>query len=132
MALLRARKAVMKPDLLKTGTPPYVAVILNFKLMDVDLADYFHHSDRLMARAQELPGFYGEEAIRLDDRNGLSVSYWRSLEDIQEWREDPDHTEIRNLGIANWYESYDLRIVEIVRSYCLRNRQEGGGSCRLW
>ena len=76
-----------------------------------------------MERALQLPGFYGEEAIRLEDRNGLTVSYWRSLEDIKGWRDDAKHTATRRLGIANWYERYDLRVAEVSRSYGLGREQ---------
>ncbi len=70
-----------------------------------------------MNKTMRLPGFYGEEAIRLEDRNGLTVSYWRCLGDIKEWRDDTEHTTTRRLGIENWYQQFDLRVVEINRSY---------------
>lgn len=107
----------MKPRLLETGVPPYFAVIFSFRLRDVDLSEYHRRSGLLMDKAMRLPGFYGEEAIRLEDRNGLTVSYWRSLEDIKEWRDDTQHKATRRLGTKNWYQQYDSRVVEIRRSY---------------
>ena len=118
----------MKPKLLETGVPPYFAVIFSFRLRDVDLSEYYRKSDLLMDKAMRLPGFYGEEAIRLEDRNGLTVSYWRSLEDIKEWRDDTEHKATRRLGIANWYQQYDLRVAEITRAYGLGREQVQGQS----
>lgn len=115
----------MKPQLLETGVPPYFAVIFSFRLRDVNLSEYHRRSGLLMDKAMRLSGFYGEEAIRLEDRNGLTVSYWRSLEDIKEWRDDTEHKATRLLGTKNWYQQYDLRVVEINRSYGLdRSQQE--------
>ena len=112
-----ARRNRLKPKLLETGAPPYFAVVFSFRLRDVDLSEDYRRSGLLMDRAMRLPGFYGEEAIRLEDRNGLIVSYWRSLEDLKEWQDDTEHKATGRLGIANWYQQYDLRVVEIKRSY---------------
>ncbi len=38
----------------------------------MDLSEYYRRSDLLMDKTLRLPGFYGEEAIRLEDRNGLT------------------------------------------------------------
>jgi heme-degrading monooxygenase HmoA len=110
---------MIMPKLLETGVPPYLAVIFNYRLRDVDLGEYYRGQERLMNKALRLPGFYGEEAIRLGDQNGVSVSYWRSPEDIKEWRDDLDHKATRRLGIANWYQQYDLRVAQITRTYGL-------------
>lgn len=109
----------MKLKLLETPAPPYFAVIFKFQMEDIDLTEYRSRSGALMERAIQLPGFYGEEAIRLENGQGLSISYWQSLEAIKEWRADPDHTATRAEGIRSWYNSYDLRVARINRAHGL-------------
>jgi heme-degrading monooxygenase HmoA len=47
----------------------------------------------------------------------ISISYWDSLDDIQDWRENPDHLKAQTLGASRWYRSIEIEIVELIRDY---------------
>jgi hypothetical protein len=47
----------------------------------------------------------------------IAISYWRSLDDIQRWKEDPLHQSAQQQGKDCWYSGYQVEIVEILRRY---------------
>jgi heme-degrading monooxygenase HmoA len=47
----------------------------------------------------------------------ISISYWDSLDDIQAWRENPDHLKAQSLGASRWYRSIEIEVVELIRNY---------------
>jgi len=48
---------------------------------------------------------------------GITVSYWRSPEDIQAWRKNLDHLEAQRNGRARWYSHDEIHICEMKRTY---------------
>ncbi len=47
----------------------------------------------------------------------ISISYWEEQKDIIKWKQDAEHMAAQELGKAEWYRSYQVQIVEIVREY---------------
>jgi len=47
----------------------------------------------------------------------IAISYWQNLEQIQKWKQDPEHITAQALGTSTWYKSYKVQIVEIMREY---------------
>ncbi|WP_394132651.1 antibiotic biosynthesis monooxygenase family protein [Shewanella maritima] len=47
----------------------------------------------------------------------VAISYWHSLDDIQAWRNDKTHQQAQALGKSRWYQSYNVEVVEVKRSY---------------
>lgn len=47
----------------------------------------------------------------------ISISYWKELKDITEWRNNHEHIAAQELGKSEWYKSYDVQVVEIIREY---------------
>ncbi len=86
------------------------------------------------AEIKELDHQYGEMASQMrklainqyscaefisvtEDNHEISISYWQDLDQIKKWKQDARHLIAQNLGIAKWYKSYKVEIVEILRSY---------------
>ena len=69
--------------IVKTPNPPYYAVIFTSERTPGDNG-YEAMADEMFALAQEQPGFLGAESVR--DGLGITVSYWKSLEAIQDWK----------------------------------------------
>jgi heme-degrading monooxygenase HmoA len=65
--------------------------------------------------AQQQEGYLGIESAR--EEIGITVSYWKSLEAINLWKRNLDHIQAQRNGIANWYESYTVRIALVEREY---------------
>jgi len=47
----------------------------------------------------------------------VAISYWETEEQIQRWKEDPEHLQAQELGCSKWYKSYQVQVVKIVRQY---------------
>jgi heme-degrading monooxygenase HmoA len=47
----------------------------------------------------------------------ISISYWRELKDINEWKQNAEHLAAQALGKSEWYKSYQIQVVEIIREY---------------
>jgi heme-degrading monooxygenase HmoA len=47
----------------------------------------------------------------------ITISYWNSLEDINEWKQDPEHLIAQDLGQRQFYNSYEVQIMELIREY---------------
>ena len=48
---------------------------------------------------------------------GITVSYWRSLEDIANWKRVAEHREAQRGGREKWYTAYKTRIARVERDY---------------
>lgn len=98
--------------------PPYYAVIFCSQRTPVTPDDgYGEMAARMAALAAVQPGYLGVESARGADGLGLTVSYWRSLEDIRAWRAVTEHAAARDQGRRDWYRHYELRIAKVERHY---------------
>ena len=100
--------------LAQTPPPPYYAVIFTSIRTDVDNG-YGAMADRMVELAGQQPGFLGVESAR--QTVGITVSYWDSLDAIQQWRRHAEHTLAREQGRAEWYQAFTVRICRVEREY---------------
>ncbi len=110
-----SRNATAEPPgmIATTPEPPYYAVIFTSVRREED-DGYTATAARMLELARRQPGFLGFESAR--DGVGISVSYWRSLEDIAAWREHAEHREAQRRA-ARWYRSYRVRICRVEKAY---------------
>lgn len=97
-----------------TPAPPYYAVI--FTSLRTDVEEGYKDTAMLMVElAQTQPGYLGVESAR--DGVGITVSYWKSLEAIRNWKQQADHLIAQKLGREKWYAQYKTRICLVERDY---------------
>ena len=96
-----------------TPTPPYYAVIFNSRRTAADSAGYAVMADRMVELAAQQPGFLGLEGVRGTDGQGITVSYWQSLEAIHNWGKHVEHRVAQAAGKPRWYETFRLRICRV-------------------
>jgi len=97
-----------------TPIAPYYAVIFT-SLRTAGDHGYDAMSDRMVALAQQQPGFLGVESAR--EEVGITVSYWTSLEAIRAWKANADHLVAQEHGRSDWYAQYKTRIAKVERDY---------------
>jgi heme-degrading monooxygenase HmoA len=97
--------------------PPYYAVIFSSQRTDGGAADYDRAADRMATLAAEQPGYLGIESTRDAQGFGITVSYWRALDDVAAWKRNAEHTLARDTGRAQWYTQYELRVARVERAY---------------
>jgi heme-degrading monooxygenase HmoA len=65
--------------------------------------------------ASEQPGFLGAESVR--DGLGITVSYWESLDAIDNWKRNAEHREAQKLGREQWYATFKIRVARVERDH---------------
>lgn len=98
----------------QTPEPPYYAVIFSSQRTEGERG-YGSIAKRMMELAAQQPGFLGVESVRGADGFGITVSYWRSLDDISAWRNHSEHLTAQDIGKRVWYADYTIRICEVQR-----------------
>lgn len=96
--------------------PPYYAVIFTSLRADAD-PRYDTMAVKMVELARAQPGCLGMDSARGTDGLGITVSYWRSEDDIQRWKENARHVAAQKLGIDLWYAAYSLHVAKVERSY---------------
>lgn len=96
--------------------PPYYAVIFTAQRSDGDHG-YAEAAARMAELAAQQRGYLGVESTRDAAGLGITVSYWRSLDDIAAWRRQVEHAAARGQGRAQWYSHYELRVARVERAY---------------
>ena len=98
----------------KTPRPPYYAVIFTTTRTEGDNG-YEETAYKMAALAETMPGYLGAESAR--EGIGITVSYWKDLDSIKNWKYQTDHAMARDQGREKWYASYRLRIALVERDY---------------
>lgn len=100
--------------IVKTPPPPYYAVIFSSIRTNVDQG-YSEMANKMVELASKQDGFLGIESVR--EELGITVSYWRDLESIKNWRENIEHSMAREKGKTDWYKTFKTRIAKVERDY---------------
>lgn len=103
-------------QLANTSLPPYYAVIFTSTRTEGDNG-YSEMADRMEELASQQPGFLGVDSAR--EEVGITVSYWRDLESIKNWKENVEHQEARKQGREKWYDQFTVRIAKVEKEYSL-------------
>lgn len=99
-------------NIAKTPEVPYYAVIFTTVKSD-DQEGYAEMNARMFELAQQQDGYLGIESAK--GEIGLSVTYWRSLEDIANWRNNAEHLAAQRKGYEIWYKAFATRVCKVER-----------------
>lgn len=67
--------------------------------------------------SQKQDGYLGIESYRNEDGKGVTISYWKSEDDIRNWKKVVDHLAAQKLGREKWYSYYSTRVAKVERHY---------------
>ncbi len=93
--------------------PPYYAVIFTSTMADD--RGYAAMAERMDRLAAEQPGYLGIDSAR--SGIGITISYWRDLESIRQWKTHANHLMAQQLGRERFYRQYTVRIARVEREY---------------
>jgi heme-degrading monooxygenase HmoA len=97
-----------------TPPTPYYAVIFTSLRTEGDNG-YGSMAKEMDELAKQQPGYLGIESAR--EELGITISYWRSLADIKNWKANSRHLFAQKQGRDKWYKSYKVRICKVERDY---------------
>ena len=93
---------------------PYYAVI--FTSIQTNQTEGYAEMAQAMENLAKLqPGYVGLESAR--EEVGITVSYWKTLDDIKNWKANLDHLVAQKQGREQWYRWYKVRICKVEREY---------------
>ena len=91
------------------------AVIFTAKIKTLD-DEYVQTAAKLRELAREKYGCLDFVSL-IEGELEIAISYWESLEQIKNWKQDAEHLRAQKQGKHRWYESYQIQITEVVRAY---------------
>lgn len=100
----------------QTPDPPYYAVIFTSVLKEWGVPSYQETANKMGQLVQDVEGFLGVESVRIG-KNGITISYWKNKETIEQWKRNLEHQIAQEKGKSIWYESYQVRVVHVEKSY---------------
>lgn len=93
---------------------PYYAVIFTSTRTAGDKG-YAAMAQEMEELAKKQPGYLGFESAR--ENIGISISYWKNLQAISDWKKQTEHLLAQRKGISDWYSWYKVRICLVEREY---------------
>ncbi len=93
---------------------PYYAVIFTSTRTEGDNG-YSEMADLMEQLAKVQDGFLGIESAR--NEIVITVSYWKTLEAIKNWKQQTDDLVAQKKGRTNWYKWYNVKICKVEREY---------------
>jgi heme-degrading monooxygenase HmoA len=71
--------------------------------------------DQLVAT---MPGYLSHASYRDGaSGRGVTISYFRTMEDLESWKRVSEHRRAQELGRSSFYTEYEIEVAEIVRHY---------------
>jgi heme-degrading monooxygenase HmoA len=99
-----------------TTPAPYYLVAFTSLRTDVD-DGYGATSARMVELAAQQPGYLGIESARGQDGLGITLSYWRSQDDLRAWKAVAEHRQAQQRGRSEWYSHYRTRVGRVDYDY---------------
>ncbi|MFA6019390.1 MAG: antibiotic biosynthesis monooxygenase [Rhodospirillales bacterium] len=92
-------------------SPNYVVVFISQRTAGDN--GYGAMAERMVASVEKFNGYLGAESVRDASGLGITVSYWRSLDDIARWKADAEHQQAQRLGKTDWYQHFRLTVARV-------------------
>jgi heme-degrading monooxygenase HmoA len=90
-------------------------IVFRSRLKDGVLDEYGRRVDRIAALARQMPGFVASKDFTADDGERVAVIEFSSAEELEGWRNHPEHRAAQNEGRDRFYEQYSIQVCELLR-----------------
>jgi heme-degrading monooxygenase HmoA len=97
--------------------PGAVAVIFLSARSSADPEGYAAAVAAMEGAAAMRDGYLGLDSVRDVAGLGITLSWWRDEAAARAWRDDPEHSRIREQGRARWYDWYRVIVADVTRAY---------------
>ncbi len=97
------------------ASPHYAAIFSSVRTENND--GYDEWNDKMFELVKNNDGYLGHESYRNEDKTGVTISYWRDLESLSQWRNETLHKKAQELGRLKWYSHYRIRVCKVERDY---------------
>lgn len=73
---------------------------------------YEEMDEQTLRLVGDVPGYVGYENVKNAEGRSIFISYWESLEAVDQWRKNAQHSEAKSHG-KDWYAAYHSMLVKI-------------------
>ncbi len=95
----------------------YVVIFLSTRKLD-DGKLYSEWSEKMERLVKTIDGYVNHFGFRdSTSRDGVTVSYFTSLDAISQWKQLDDHKVAQQMGRDTFYEEYSVQVCEVLRDY---------------
>ncbi|MCC7049447.1 MAG: antibiotic biosynthesis monooxygenase [Alphaproteobacteria bacterium] len=96
-----------------------IAVIFEFWPKEGQVARYLDVAAEMRRVVEKIDGFISVERFESIYEKGkyVSLSFWRDEAAVRAWREQLDHRAAQDLGRAEIFARYRLRVAAVLRDY---------------
>lgn len=100
------------------------AVIFEVKPTEAGKEKYLEFAAQLRQFLEDSPGLISIERFQslIEEGKVLSLSFWEDEGSIETWRNLMEHRTAQKSGKDSLFESYRIRVAEVVRDYTDGNR----------
>lgn len=79
---------------------------------------YSEWSEKMENLVKTIDGYEHHFSFRdATNRDGVTLSYFTSLESVSQWKNLDEHKIAQQLGQDSFYESYSVQVCEVLRNY---------------
>jgi heme-degrading monooxygenase HmoA len=107
---------------------PYYAVIFSSRRNNDAEELYTTTSQNMFTLAAKQPGYLGAESARDSSGQGITVTYWDSLDNIKRWKTHAEHLIVQKLGRDVFYEEYHVKVAKVEREYRWTKADKAAGA----
>lgn len=107
----------MHDDVTTADRRGQIAVMFLSRRNGRDDAGYAAAAADMEALAAIQPGYRGIDSVRDADGAGITISWWADDASAIAWRDHPVHRTIRDRGGHDWYDTYEVAVAGVERSY---------------
>ena len=75
-------------------------------------SDFGELADRMLEIAESMPGFVSYKVFVAPDGERASIIEFRSVDELEAWRKQPEHLAAQKRGRDHFYERYSLVVSE--------------------
>ena len=94
-------------------TPYYAVIFISTQTENIE--GYSEMAEQMENLAKTQNGFLGIESAR--NSVGITVSYWRTLDNIKTWKANSEHLFAQQKGREQWYNWYKVQICKVEHDY---------------
>ena len=72
--------------------------------------------ERMYELASAMPGFLSYKDFGSEDGEYVSIVEFETLENVNAWRDHPEHQEAQRLGRTRFFQEYTIQVCEVLRT----------------
>lgn len=99
-----------------TLKPPYYIVAF-YSQKKSDDHDYDQVAQQMEALVKHQDGYLGHVGFRDENNFGITISYWRDLDSIKNWKGVGEHLSAQQKGKSVFYADYRVEVAKVERAY---------------